>query len=374
MSQRALLESLPEGQRKHLDPASPLPMRMMAAKGLAPLPPKEMVVVLVGLSLDSDAKLAEAARTTLAGLPNKLLVPALEGALPAEALMGVAQVLAQSQEPRDEPLQCLVLNRQTPDEAIALVAPVVSAEVAEIIAANQERCLRSRQVVEGVRNNPRLLKSSKDRLFDFLIRSGVFYDGMVEVAEAMARLSPAEVKAAVANVELPQELDSLLADHEEDDERAAQVVEVLDSTTAPDEERTKRVPVLKLINGMSVAQKIALATKGNKEARSILVRDSNKLVAAAAIRNPRVTEPEIVAAAKSRSVSDEVVRIISRNKDMTRSYGVKKALVYNPKTPLTTAMHFLPLLRAADLRDVAKSKNVPTAVANQAKRLVQRKR
>lgn len=94
------------------------------------------------------------------------------------------------------------------------------------------------------------------------------------------------------------------------------------------------------------------------------------MVATSAIRSPRITEQEVVAAAQSRSVSDEVIRIIGSSKDMTRSYMVKVALVNNPKTPLTVAMRYLPLLRSTDLRNVAKSKGVTSAVANQAKRLM----
>jgi hypothetical protein len=110
--------------------------------------------------------------------------------------------------------------------------------------------------------------------------------------------------------------------------------------------------------------------RGNREARTLLVRDPNRVVAAAAIRSPRLTEQEIVSAAQSRSVCDEVIRIISNTREMMRPYGVKLALVNNPKTQAQTAMHILTLLRASDLKTVAKSKNVSAAVANHAKRLV----
>ena len=73
-------------------------------------------------------------------------------------------------------------------------------------------------------------------------------------------------------------------------------------------------------------------------------------------------------------VADDVIRIISRSKDMVRSYAVKLALVQNPKTPLQTSMRFLTLLRESDVRAISKSKNVPQAVSNQAKRLIMQKR
>ena len=134
---------------------------------------------------------------------------------------------------------------------------------------------------------------------------------------------------------------------------------------APEDVRQARVPLLKLLGTLNTAQKISLAVKGNKEARALLVRDHNRVIASAAIRNPRITEQEVVLAAASKSVADEVVRVIAKSKELSRPYAVKRALVYNPKCPTPDAMHLLTLLRANDVRDVAKSKNVPSAVAAQ---------
>ena len=98
------------------------------------------------------------------------------------------------------------------------------------------------------------------------------------------------------------------------------------------------------------------------------------MVAAAAVRNPRLSEAEVLSAAQNRSLCDEVIRIIANNREMVRPYTVKLALVYNPKTPLAVAMRFLNLLRGADVRMVAKSKGVPQALAKQAQRLASKKK
>ena len=195
---------------------------------------------------------------------------------------------------------------------------------------------------------------------------------MPEFGDAIARLNPSERLAAVANIELPPEVDKLVEDHDEDEKRAERAADVIDTSDA--ESAHERIPMLKLINGMNAAQKISLAIKGNKEARTILIRDANKVVAASAIRNPRVTQPEVLSAAQSRQVSDDVIRIITRSKEMTRPYAIKRALVENPKTPIPTAMRFLSLLRESDIRSVAKSRNVPTAISVHAKRLLARKK
>lgn len=364
MNQSELVESLPAPLRKHLDSSAPLPARMMAAKGLVPLPPRDMVVVMCGFALDADEKIQQTARGSLSKLPDKVLGPALDSGLPPPVLGVLATCLLEA----ETLLERVILDRNTPDEALAEIAPHVSDRVAEILVSNQERCMRSEALVKGICQNANIMRSSLDRLFDFLVRAGVIFEDMPQFADALARLSPSEIQEAAENVQLPTEVEAFIDEPETEEVTAASEASPRDAEQAT--KKPDRMPVLKLINGLNVAQKVALALKGNKEARMILVRDSNRVVAGAAIRSPRITDPEVIAAAQSRSVSDEVIRIIAGSKDMVRAYGVKIALVNNPKTPLPTAMRFLPLLRASDLKAVSKSKNIPSALVKQAKRLL----
>ncbi len=382
MSLDAIRAALSPNAQRATDPATPMPMRMMAAKGMAPLPGPELVGVVVALTLDSDPSLSAVAQETLAKLPDKVLGPALDSGLPEAVL----QVLALTLLERPALLEKLVLHRQTPDSVLVLVAPRSPAEIVEILANNQERLLRSEPLVRAIVTNRNMLRSSVDRIFDFLVRSGVLYTDMHECADAIVRLSPHDIQQAVAQVELPEEVLRLFVDDTAPAEMPLAVVpEVVAEATAgvadpasdnpgiaPEvvEGKEERLPVLKLIATLNPAQRIALAIRGNREARTLLVRDPNRVVAAAAIRSPRITEQEVISAAQSRSVCDEVIRVIANTREMMRPYGVKVALVNNPKTPAQTAMHMLTLLRASDLRMVAKSKNVSAAVANHAKRLV----
>ena len=384
MNQADILAAVSPAARKHLDPQGPLPPRMMAAKGMVPLAPREMVLVLCGLMLDADEALKTAAVTSLQKLPDKILQPALDAELPPAAW----GVLAGALTGRDELLEKVVTNRATPDDALALMAPTASAKLVEILAENQERCLRSEPLVRAVRQNAHLMRSSMDRLVDFLVRSGVIYDDMPEFADSLQRLSPTELAAAAENVTLPMDIAQMLAEPlapgaveaalqqaadglppEGEGDAAALLGEEGEESTE-EAVRQKQIPMLKMINNLNAAQKVALAMKGNKEARGILMRDANRMIAVAAIRNPRLTEQEIVAAAKSRQVNDEVIRIICNSRDMIRSYGVKLALVGNPKTPLPVALRLLPMLRQQDLRSVAKSKSISSGLANQAKKML----
>lgn len=127
------------------------------------------------------------------------------------------------------------------------------------------------------------------------------------------------------------------------------------------------------IRRMPVAERLKLALRGNLEARNVLARDPVKLVQAGVLRNPRVTLEEILNIAKSRSVSGDLLREVASEKEWVRQYGIRQALVQNPKTPLTVSLALLKGLRERDLRQLARSRNVPGVVQQAARRLLQQR-
>jgi hypothetical protein len=121
-------------------------------------------------------------------------------------------------------------------------------------------------------------------------------------------------------------------------------------------------------------EKIRLALLGDIFQRFILIRDSNKAVAMSAIKSPKVNDNEVVAYAANRTLARDVVAYISRRREWTKLYSVQLNLVLNPKTPMAAAMNFLGRLYLHDVKKVAFSKNIPSALAMAARRrLDQRK-
>jgi hypothetical protein len=116
---------------------------------------------------------------------------------------------------------------------------------------------------------------------------------------------------------------------------------------------------LQRIAAMTPAQRVALAMKGTREERAILIRDQNKIVATAVLSSPKITEPEVESIAKMASVSDEILRIIASTRAWVKSYGVVVGLVKNPKTPVAISMNLLARLVEKDLRMVSQDRNVP---------------
>ena len=127
------------------------------------------------------------------------------------------------------------------------------------------------------------------------------------------------------------------------------------------------------IGDMTVAERIKLALRGNREVRMFLIRDPYRMIRRFVLQNPRVGDEEIIAIAKNRSADDELLRLIGDSREWTKNYQVRISLVSNPKTPLTLSMRHLHSLNDRDMRALAKSKNVSATVANAAKRIINSK-
>jgi hypothetical protein len=124
---------------------------------------------------------------------------------------------------------------------------------------------------------------------------------------------------------------------------------------------------------LSTNQKIMLAIKGGKEERTILIRESNRLIQVNVILNPRLTESEVAYIALMRTVHEEVLRIISMRREWMRKYTIIRNLVLNPRTPLPISMNNLKRLNEFDMKLMQKDKNVPEMLRREAKRIIENK-
>jgi hypothetical protein len=130
----------------------------------------------------------------------------------------------------------------------------------------------------------------------------------------------------------------------------------------------------KMAQLMGIGEKIKIALSGDKEWRSLLVKDSNRLVSGSVIKNPRITEAEILTLIKAGIQNDEIMRLICANKEWIKSYKIRKALVENNRTPVQNAMRYLGTMGVKDLAQFAKSKNIGSVISTMAKRLLLNKK
>ena len=131
--------------------------------------------------------------------------------------------------------------------------------------------------------------------------------------------------------------------------------------------------VFQLVQRMNVAEKVRFAFRADKEGRTLLLKDTSKLVVLAVLNSPKITEQEIEMVAKSRSMSDEILRVIARKREWIGNYGIKLGLVGNPKTPIGIALTHLPSIKTRDLGFLGKDRGVPEAIRTAAQRLARQR-
>lgn len=186
-------------------------------------------------------------------------------------------------------------------------------------------------------------------------------------AETTLALIPTALLAAfLARSDVTADLRAFFAARgvEPADVPAASADDPLLDTSPPDaaegeEGQGDKLSPLQKIAAMNPAQRVALAMKGSREERGILIRDSNKLVAISVLSSPKLTETEVESIAKMASVSDEILRIIASTRAWVKSYTILSALAKNPKTPVAISMNMLARLNDKDLRAISTDRNVP---------------
>jgi len=372
------LSALPANFQKHVDPKAPVPLRMMGAKALVPMGPKEMATALFMLSFDADGNVRETAVKSAAGLPDRILSVALrDETVDPPVLDYYADVFAA----KDEYLEMLVLNASTPDSTVQRITARANEKILEIVAQNQLRMLRHGDIVRALVNNPAARPSTVDNVCDFCVRSGLNLDdlpafraarrrilGGTDQDEELAKKAAAQQQVAESTAE--KALEQMGATGPD----AAEENEAAPGSAEEKAQEQKKLSITQQIMKLGVAKKIEWANKkGNKEVRTILLRDPNKLVQLAVIQSPRITEGEIAKVALSRTAPQEVLQYIYNNRQLMKNYQIKLNLITNPKTPVGVSMRFLSGLRAAEVKAVAKNKNVPQGLATAAKKLLEKK-
>ncbi|TVQ79761.1 MAG: hypothetical protein EA369_04180 [Bradymonadales bacterium] len=323
--------------------------KLMVSKGVAPAPPELLMSAWVYLAEDSDPMISAAAKKSLLEYPEAAVLGVLQKDLADWVLEGVG-----SQRQEESILEALILNPRTPASFLLTLAPQCSERLTQLIVENQERVIETPELVRALEANPKNLKSNTDRLRQFLKLAGIYIPGDPTTSSAAEK----DAKADAAEAETESRSDSASAETTEEESLGEE----------------QRMTLQKLIFSLNTGGKIKLALKGNKEARGILIRDTNKLVATSVLKSPRITENEVVHYSGLKNLSEDVVRDISKHPGWTKNYTVKVNLVQHPKTPLTASMQFLKFLNLRDLAQVSKARTVPAPVRKAAKQLLNTKR
>ena len=377
---------------------APASARMAAARGMLPLPQAELLELLVHLRAEKDAVIASAAQATLDSQSGDDLLSVAKSNEAAPAVLGYLASLTNVDLRIHE---AVVAHKNAPEEAIVQLARTTTdSSLLDSIALNQQRLIRSPQIIDGILANParsseaeRRVKETQREFFekergarqiaDELRARGdtaaaEFFES-AELATIGGGLSVDDAWVIAGHIEVSDAdiddswlarefIEEMMVETAEQTATNAQAVINAERVEAG-ELSPERISLIRRIMFMTVKDRVKLALKGDREARGILVRDSNKVVATAVIHNPRLTEHEVEGIAAMRTISDEVLRLVGMNRAWARSYPIIHNLARNPRTPLATAIQILPRIRSRDLQSISQNRNVSEAVRRQAYRL-----
>lgn len=378
---------------------APPAARLAAARGLLPLPQADLLEALVHLGADNDPDIARAAQSTLDGQQPQDLLGVAIAVDAAPAVLGYLASLASAPRALQE---AVAGNHNTPDEAIAMLARLTAdSSLLEFITLNQQRLIRTPAIIDAILLNPartaeaeRRAKETRREFFEkdrgarqiaheLRARGNSAAAEFFESAELAGGLSTDDAWAIARHIEVSDADidDSWLAREfieemmvETPEQLAANAQAVINAERLEGNASPERISLIKRIMFMSVKDRVKLAIKGDREARGILIRDSNKIVATGVIHNPRLTDQEVENIATMRTVAEEVLRLIGMNNAWARSYTIIHNLARNPRTPMATAVHILPRIRTKDLAAIGLNRNVSEAVRRQAYRLSEMRR
>jgi hypothetical protein len=327
------------------------------ARGFLPLPQDDLIAVLAFLTKSPDDAIAAAAKTSLIDVPSRSIHAfASNENAPAEHLALLMRAT-------DDPfiLEALIRNRALPDALVAEVAAVADATVQEIVVINQARILRAPEILDALLANPAVTADVRRRVAET----------REEFFEKKARIAAAEpVEAAEVDEDEP-----MLALSEEPiaDLLEKAVVEPNDALppSLMESEKTdeKKLSIFSQILIMGVSDKVKLAFKGGKTERMILVRDHNKLVCSAVMRNPRMSELEVESIANMRNIAEEVLRLIAMKRDWVSKYNIAVTLARNPKCPVGVVLPLINRLTLRDLKGLKDDKGVSETVRSLARKV-----
>lgn len=411
--------------------ASKLPSNMMqfAARGALQVPAAENIEILVYLAKYNKV-FGDLARMTLAGWDEKACLAAVsDPQTPQEVL----NYFISSENLRPKLLASLLENPSLREEQIVKLATSALRDIVDILLKS-ERVRSSKKVLDALKANPYLKKEEAQELERRAARAP--QSGGTVQADASSGKGSSESDGAVSAVAqnsdrsgngdgseatfgaddetvfayLKEHADAITAEGEKPFQAIGGMVEALmgedwsspeTATPTPDASSApaaapnaataavmkaplgqgeakpgtppKRENTVQKINGLDVKGRIQLALKGNKEERSILIRDGTKVVALAVLEAPKLSDGEVEKFASQKNVLEAVLRQIPLKRRFMKNYIVVRNLVANPRTPLDLSLGLMKNLLTQDLKNLSSNKEVSETIRKLAHKMYKQK-
>jgi len=296
--------------------------KLAVCTGGVKLPSADLAEILSVLALDSDELISTRAQESILALPIENFVEALNR---QQALEPLFEFAAKNLAAKPGVADALIKNKNCSAEHLVPLVQHLSALGVQALMDELERVSDSRELAEALEKSTSITLEQKSQLNELL-------------SDAMP-----DMKA----------LTDGLADAEPDNER--------------------RKTLLQQISTMTVSQRVKFAMKGGSEARRTLIRDNNKVVQRAVLQSPRLTDQEVEAFASMTNLTDEILRMIGKNRNFRKNYNVVRNLLNNGKAPLDCSLGLLPMLNAPDLKKLGMNKNIPETLRATAVKLMRQR-
>lgn len=375
---------------------SQVPSNLMqsAARGSLSVPPGEMIEILVYLALHHKL-FGQQASLTLAGWDEKAcLTAARDPATSAEVL----KYWASMENLRAPLLPTLAENPSVPERSLQELAAQGTRSVVEVLMVSP-RVMGSARLLRALSSNANLRPNELSQIADKFSA----FEHSAEAAAADKVDTPDDVlegalndylKEHAAELELEKDkpfrpiggIDDIAGPVEGDAEVVrANPVEAKNApgragpaathakTVAHPTPGQRRDSTVHKIAKLDIRGRIALAMRGTKEERSILIRDGTKIVSLAVLDSPKVSEGEVETFAQQKNVLEAVLRAIPFKRQFAKNYSIMRNLVFNPRTPLDTSLGLVKGLLTNDLKNLSGNKEIPEAIRKMATRMYAQK-
>lgn len=328
-AQASLLDQVRAGANRQL--------QVLAAGGLLPLAPEDLIPLQVQFARGNDFELAVKASEALRQVDVRVAATFLERLAQEDVLEFFAGIAS-----HPKLLETIVRRRDVPRRLLVDLARRLPADLQEVLVLRQDAILDEPAILEALEQNPEISVYVQRRIVEYREHLLPHERQAPRVLGAVEEIDEATFAAAVEAVRhLPAEGE-------------------VDEITGLSEGQVRM---------LSVPARLKLARGAPRILRAILLRDTNPQVACVALLFNNLTDQEVEQTASSRSVVEEVLAAIAKKREWISRYPVTKALIHNPRTPLPIALKYLPRLSVRDMRDLARDRNVPDAVRSTALRL-----
>lgn len=380
-----------------IEGTAPRPARLAAARGVLPLPQQDLLEVLVALATGDDNELAGFARASIRTQDEEALKTVVNS---AEAPVPVLNYLATIGDLPQKVHESIIRNSRTPVTTIARFAgETANGELLNAISLNQQLLIQAPAIIEAILRNPNRTSEAERRAAETKREFFEKERGQQQIASELRAQGKEAAAEFIENADFEAgftEQDALffaehiiIPDSETDDswlglefiediyeetpeQRQSIVNKILGELRSESEDiPSERISTIHTIMKMGMKDRTRLAMKGDREARNILIRDPNRIVAQAVVQNPRITDQEIEKIAAMRSIPEDILRQIAASRQWSRNYSIVHNLARNPRTPIANVMNILSRLQMKDLVALSKNRNVSDAIRRQALRLSQ---